>query len=527
MNVRRLGVWANLLVSAALALLVWALLVWVASRPGLRSLIDLTPQRVNSVDPVTEELLVALREEGAEVEFHLFRQQISGQARNEAEQQVLAIRGRLLELTKTLLRRYVAIGGENVRSYDHAPFDDTAAYREAAQRFSYTAADNESLVVSVQRVGKEPRFRKLSLVSDLAVIEMPQASQQGPAKRSLVPILEDYEGEKAISSALKGLLVQGNPIAYVVKGYSSTIDLGDSSSLGYGQLIDGLVRNGFEVRELQLRQQGGVPNDASLVLVLEPTRDFVSRDADALYAYMRRGGRLFVNYAWSAIADMNPTGGRLGELLGYELSRQPVFHRIPSPTPGGPSLDGTGEVANLGLMANPLHPTTKRRAESGRPLQFYLARELREREGAPSNVRREALLSTGGQGWLAVPGSDGRPDYRAPGVRLRSFIVAMACEVDVGDEATGEAAPRTGQAVLVSGAFCNNAGMRFYGDFALNVCNWLAERKVLLDIEGARYEVRNLEVKPQQMERVWSLLVLWVPGVFLALGLFVWWRRRH
>ena len=110
MNVRRLGVWANLLVSAALALLVWALLVWVASRPGLRALVDLTPQRVNSVDPVTEELLLALRDEGAEVEFHLFRQQIGGRARNEAEQQVLAIRGRLLELTKTLLRRYVAIG---------------------------------------------------------------------------------------------------------------------------------------------------------------------------------------------------------------------------------------------------------------------------------------------------------------------------------------------------------------------------------------------------------------------------------
>ena len=38
MNARRLGVWANLAISAGLALLVWVLLVWVASRPGLRSL---------------------------------------------------------------------------------------------------------------------------------------------------------------------------------------------------------------------------------------------------------------------------------------------------------------------------------------------------------------------------------------------------------------------------------------------------------------------------------------------------------
>ena len=525
MSARRMGLWFRLLVSAALALAVWVLLVAVASRPTFRGLVDLTPQRVNTVDPVTEELLRSLRDEGAEVEFHLFRQQLAGQARNDAQAQALAIRGRLLELTKMLLRRYVAIGGASVKSYDHAPFDDTAAYREAAQRFGYTAADNEALVVSVQRAGKEPRFRKLSLISDLAVIEMPQ-QQQGPVKRALVPVLKDYEGEKAISSALKGLLVQGNPTAYVVKGYSSTVDFGDTSAVGYGQFVDALVRNGFEVRELNLGKSGGVPPDATLVIVLEPNRDFLRRDADALYAYMRRGGRLFINYAWSAIPDMNPTGGRLGELLGYELSRQAVFHKIPSPTPGGPSLDGTGEVASLGLLANPVHPTTKRLAESGRPLQVYLARALRDREGAPANVRREELLSTGDQGWLALDGQDGRPDYRAPQVRLGRFTVAMACEVDAASGG-GAAAPRTGQAVLVSGAFCNNAGMRFFGDFALNICNWMSERKVLLDIEGARYEVKSLQIKPQQLGRVWSLLVLWVPGVFLALGWIVWWRRRH
>jgi hypothetical protein len=527
LGVRRLGVWANLAISAVLALLVWVLLVWVASRPGLRTLVDMTPQRVNSVDPVTEELLRTLRDEGAEVEFHVFRQQLGGQARNEAEAQALAIRARLLELTKMLLRRYVAIGGESVKSYDHAPFEDTTAYREAAQAFGYTAADNEALVVAVRQKGKERRFRKLSLISDLAVIEMPQ-QQAGPVKRALVPVLKDYEGEKAISSALKGLLVQGNPIAYVIKSNSSFVDFGDTSAVGYGQFVAALVQSGFEVRELkQLR--GGVPADASLVIVIEPNRDFVSRDADALYEYMRRGGRVFLNYAWSAIPDQNPTGGRFGELLGYELSRQPVFHKIPSPSRGAPSLDGTPEVARLAVESNHLHPTTRRLHEAGRTIQVYLARGLREREGAPANVRREPLLWTGNEGWLAVPGADGRPDYRAPNVRLQSFAVAMACEVDAEEPPAGAAdgTPRTGQAVIVSGAFCNNAGMRFYGDFALNICNWMAERKVLLDIEGAQYEVRSLEVQPQQIERVWWLLVLWVPGAFFVFGLIVWWRRRH
>lgn len=523
MNARRLGVWANLAISAGLALLVWVLLVWVASRPGLRSLVDLTPQRVNSVDPLTEELLRELRAEGAEVEFHLFRQQLQGQARNEAEAQELAIRGRLLELTNMLLRRYVAIGGASVKSFDHAPFDDTASYREAAQRFGYSAGDTESLVVSVQRSGKEPRFRKLSLVSDLAVIEMPQQGR-GPVKQALVPILKDFEGEKAISSALKGLLVQGNPIAYVCKSYSSPIlRFDDTSATGYGQLAAALARSGFIVRDLRTGADGlVVPSDASVLIFLEPHRDFLKRDADNVYAFMRRGGGVFLNYAWSAIPDQNPKGGSFGELLGYELSGQPAFHKIPSPTRGGRSLDGTSEVANLRLLPNPVNPTTKRWAANGRPLSVYMARAMRERQGAPAGVRRDWLLRTGSEAWLAVPGSDGLPDYRAPNVRLNELLVGMTCEVDGEDSGRGD-----GKAVLVSGAFCNNGLMRFYGDFAVNICNWLARREVLLDIEGARYEVKNLDIKAPQVERIWWLLVLWVPGAFLGLGLFVWWRRRH
>ena len=526
MNIRRFGVWANLAVSAALALLVWVLLVWVASRPGLRSLVDLTPQRVNSVDPVTEDLLRALREEGAEVEFHVFRQQVTGQARNEAQAQMLAIRRRLLELTNMLLRRYVAIGGASVKSFDHAPFEDTAAYREAAQRFSYTAADNESLVVSVQRAGKERRFRKLSLLADLAVIERPQQGQ-GPVKQALVPVLKDYEGEKAISSALKGLLVQGNPVAYICKSYSSPIlRFDDTSATGYRQFVEALVRTGFVVKDLRIGPNGlEVPPDAAVLIVLEPSRDFIQRDADNVYRFMQRGGGVFVNYAWSGIPDQNPTGGPFGELLGYELSRQPAFHKIPSPTRGGRSLDGTGEVANLGLVVNPLNPTTKRWAENGRPLNVYMARPMRERQGAPASVRRDWLLQTGPEAWLAVPGPGGLPDYRAPNVRLSELLVGMTFEVDATDVAPEERV--AGKAVIISGAFCNNGLMRFYGDFAINVCNWLARREVLLDIEGARYVAKSLDVKPQQIERVWWLLVVWVPGGFLALGLVVWWRRRH
>lgn len=530
MKVRRLAVFGNLAIGGVLMLAIWVLLVWVASRPALKGLIDLTPQRVNSVDPVTVDLLRELRAAQAEIEFHLFYQQYDGQGVDDAAKQSLRIRERLVDVTRLLLRRYEYLGAESVTFVEHTPYRDTAAYREAAQKFGYTAADGEALIVAVTMPGKELRFRKLSLVSDLAVIDLPNQPAQGPVPRMPVPVLKGYKGEAQITSALKSLLVQGTPVAYVLKGYSTGVDFSTTAQLGYGGLIAALGQSGFEVRELNLRQDERVPADAALVIVLEPKSDFAARDAEVLFDYVKRGGRLFVDYSWSPIQDMNPTGGRLGELLGFELSEQPVFHLIPDVTgrAGGRGLDGNDGVARLAMRVNPLHPLTKRLAESGRPFELWFARELRERPGAPPSVRREPLLSTGEQGWLAVPDRHGQPDNRAPNVPLRSFVVGMACEIDAqpGGNGGGGEAPRTGQVVLIGGVFCNNASMRLFGDFAVNVCNWMAERKVLLDIQGSAYEARFLTLQPQQLDRIKTLLVWWVPGAFLVLGFLVWWRRR-
>src|SRR5690606_28109318 len=130
-----------------------------------------------------------------------------------------------------------------------------------------------------------------------------------------------------ISSAMKGLLVQGVPVAYFYNVYSSDIYfLNPTVGRAYGLLLQRLQGLGFEIRELNLSRQKVVPQDAALVVVLEPRKDFADADAQVLYDYVERGGRLFLNYSWSGAPDWNPTGGKLGELLGYELSVQPVYH---------------------------------------------------------------------------------------------------------------------------------------------------------------------------------------------------------
>ncbi len=536
MNLRRYAARANLLIAAVLMLAVWVLIVWVASRPALKCLIDLTPQSVNSVDPATEDLLRELREQKVETEFHLFFPRTSGSAQDQAMQQEMAIRDRLRDLTRLLLLRYRYLGGEFVTVIEHDLTTDLARTREAAQKFGYTEGV-DAVVVAARKPGAELRFRKLIVSADLADIQWPELRpQNSPVAKPTVPVLKRYLGEVGVSSALKGLLVQGTPIVYLIRNYSPAVDF-DNPTIGYayGRLLANLQHLGFELRNLDLARERAVPRDAALVMVLEPRRDFAPSDAEALFDYCKHGGRLLLNYSYHSTSDWNPDGGRLGELLGFEIGKGQVYHLIEDADnrTGGKGLDSNEAVSRLRVQLMP-HPVTIR-LSSGVPLEVAAARELRQRGPTPAGIKSDDLLLTGPYGWLARPGRDGMSDLKAPQVGLRQFVVGKTFEVDgaAGEATSKPDAPKAkpdapkGQVLVISGVFANNVGLPMFGDLAYNICNWMAERKVLMNIQSSKHTAQQMVLQPPQVERVKWLLVYGVPLSFLLGGLFVLYRRRR
>jgi hypothetical protein len=186
---------------------------------------------------------------------------------------------------------------------------------EVAQelRAYFGGLEGPSLRVQVIDQAAEPRLAKALSVRDNGTIAFTQgevvfdAEADAPkpitrtvkvnpdidkAKRSLKKI--DAEVQKVLVE-----LGQGERIAYVTTGHKE-ISWRQGSQTSLASKANGLRAElqslGYTVKELGLREKlsGGVPEDASIVMVLGPLYPFTQAEVDALRAYLHGGGSLLV-----------------------------------------------------------------------------------------------------------------------------------------------------------------------------------------------------------------------------------------
>ena len=62
---------------------------------------------------------------------------------------------------------------------------------------------------------------------------------------------------------------------------------------------------------------------------------------------------------------------------------------------------------------------------------------------------------------------------------------------------------------------------------ALNTLNWLAARDHSMGIPPRNVESMSLFIDQQQMRIILAVVLLIMPGAAIAMGIFVWRRRKH
>ncbi|MCC6672805.1 MAG: Gldg family protein [Planctomycetes bacterium] len=516
----RLHLWFASLVVLA----IWILAMLLAVRPGMKALFDFSPQARFSVSPATAELLAGLGRGGArQLELHTFFEPLNETPRTADEAHVRQLRQRLQVLTRDLLQRYQYLGGEAVKVVHHDLLRDVAGTRAAATAFQVQTPN--VVVVQLDR-----RSKILSVDYDLADIDIPDPQRQPTpgGQRAALPVLRDFKGEEAISSAIKSLLVEGTPTVYFVTGLAEP-SLRDGTADAYSELVHALEQEGLRCQTLDLERVGSVPEDATVLALMEPRRELSQHASDAVLAYLRRGGRLLLNVSyWLVPEDWNPTFGRLGAALGLAIGEDVVYHLVEDPARPGTGMSGVPAVQNLRITElSPAHPVTRQLLRAGRVPELKAGREVQALARPPEGVSVDTtLLRTRPFAWLArrTAGPGGEPEANFFSPPDREAYASRS----VGAVATlANPAGREGVAVIISAAGFNNAGMKVNGDLALNLFQWLAERKELVSVRGERYVARKLDATAQQIERTGWLLIGGVPGLLLLTGIVVLWRRSR
>ena len=145
-------------------------------------------------------------------------------------------------------------------------------YPTFAQQYTSEEVENNSLVVECG-----DRFRYIP-AKDLYEEQLNTQTEQYETV--------GFDGESAITSAIDYVVTEDLPIMYLLEGH------------GEAELPSGLAaaieRENIQTRQLNIRLEGGIPEDADIVMLYAPQSDISQEEQTILDDYATNGGKLLV-----------------------------------------------------------------------------------------------------------------------------------------------------------------------------------------------------------------------------------------
>ncbi len=344
------------------------------------------------------------------------------------------------------------------------------------------------------------------------------------------------EREQDLTNALIKVTTGRQVKAYFVQGHGERNSTASDRN-GLANVVGMLKRDNYTIDSLVLAQvQGGVPADASVVIIAGPTSDFLKPEVDALAAYLRSGGKVLFMLDPPVGEGARPVPVLEGLLKQWGIT---LGHDVIIDISGMGQLFGTD--ASVPVVARyQQHPITENfelitafplaqsvRGEAGPELGSAMTQNLlqtSERSWSESDVKS---MTAGGK----VAMDEAAGDQRGP------ITIALTLAMDAQDAPApapakaGEQTPSKPQmrlAVVGDSDFATNAasGVQGNGDLFVNINNWLTQQEDLISIRPRDAGDRRITMTAAQQNTVGWLSILIIPGMILGSGIYSWWRRR-
>ncbi len=347
----------------------------------------------------------------------------------------------------------------------------------------------------------------------------PAIAKQYGITQSDTLVLESGKQERRVRSLTEQELI--NAVIQVTQDQKKRIyfleghgehKIGDTEKEGYSLAKEALEKDGYEVKNLLLLQEGKIPDDASVLVVGGSMTMVLPSEKPLIDQYMAKGGKVLFLIDPESKSDFESFLVKWGVQFQNDLIIDPLSRLF-----GG---DFTVPIVN----AFPPHEITR---DLKPPVFFPVARSFSFVKEKEAEFEFSPLAESGPNSWgetKIVSGEarfDPREDFKGPLTIAGAFAFKKKNDTDP---------VKPGKWIVIGDSdFATNAYLKAASnaDFFLNAISWLAEEKGLISIRPDAATPAPFFLTSTQGKLFFFVPLLILPGFVMVMGIFVWRKRKN
>jgi len=328
----------------------------------------------------------------------------------------------------------------------------------------------------------------------------------GSRKENLTPGAEGAFSEQDVTSAILKVTRDKQKTICMVSGHGEKSP-SDDQTTGYSRADQGLKKEGYTTKTINLVSENGVPSDCDVVVIAGPTQAYFPQETAMLQKYLNGGGK--------ALIELDPeTDSKLDDIVqSWNIK---VGNDVVIDASGMGRLLGAGPGIPL-VLEYGASPITRNLA---RHMTFFpLARTVSTADKSKTNPETVELLKTSAQSFTTPKLQrevkfDSKTDKSGP--------LSLAVAASRNDEKHGRLV------VIGDSDFAANQAISqaSNGDLFYNTIDWLAQDENLISIRPKTATNRQVSLTESQATGLKWLDLFFLPGIVILSGVYIWWKRR-
>jgi ABC-type uncharacterized transport system involved in gliding motility auxiliary subunit len=319
-----------------------------------------------------------------------------------------------------------------------------------------------------------------------------------------------FQGEGAFTSALMKMTDTSHLIFYFIQGHGEK-DFTSPQPDGFLNFKGLLEKENYTFNTLNLLTAGKVPDDAAVLCIMGPDKQYQPSEVDLIKAYLLKGGKLVVCVDPLVKSGLDSLLKDFGIKLGNDMVVDPTMSIPP-------------DARNVVPQYENGHAIIAKLSDSHVLTIMPFMRSVQPVDPGIKGVNTTIFMETTANGWGLADLKTKSLKYH-PGIDTKGPVpLAIASELVLPDNPSKKARVVVyGGSNFLSNQFLQAPGN---GDVGLNTFSWAAEEENKISIHPKDDDNRVINLTTVSAGVFLYVSVFIIPLGTLLIGGIVWYRRR-